>query len=687
VRRLALVAAIGLAAGCSEDPVTSTTPPDSTSGPPPDTGTTSIRPVDVRPAGAALQGQGATQTFELYLETGERVTGDSISWASGRPAVARVDSATGEATARASGQAVIEARINGRAAAHAVVTVSVPGAPPVEWALQGFGRPDLHGVWGRDGQLWSATENGTVVWYDGADWHETEWASAPLYGVATTPSGEIFVVGDDVIVREDGGVRDTVYTTVRLYAVWADASGEAMAVGENGVALRYADGVWYPQETGIEVDLHDVWGVLPDTVFLVGGSGTIVRRDGGGWQPMATGTDRPVTSISGSGPEDLYATADTTLLHYDGTRWHDITPDTEADVFRAVAAVSSDDVYVIGGVGPYYQRRRVVLRYDGASWGEVYRTSAELRQLWAGPGPAVVATGDDGAVVVGRDGSWTLQSHGLSPLPVPALWGVSAHEVFAVQHDRLLRRTATAQWETSRVPGLYGRELTGIRGSGLDDVVVVGTDYAVLRRDTLGWHNRTLDVSEVVDAHGAPADFTGVWSAGPRSVFIVGEGLIVHYDGAFERAWSSTTPLHGVWGTARDHVLAVGGADRVATVLRHDGTDWAPMARAPGGPLRGVWGTSPSDVFAVGDGGLVLHYDGAAWTEMAVPTDRDLTAVWGTAPGDVYAVGDRVVLRYDGASWQPLEAAPAIPYLGIWGSTDGPIYLAATRGRIVYARR
>ncbi len=89
---------------------------------------------------------------------------------------------------------------------------------------------------------------------------------------------------------------------------------------------------------------------------------------------------------------------------------------------------SADQVWAIGEVGPYYQRRRVVLRYDGATWSEVYRTSAQIRRLWAGPGPTVYATGDHGVVVVGTGDGWTRQSHGLSLLPIHAVWGVTPAE-------------------------------------------------------------------------------------------------------------------------------------------------------------------------------------------------------------------------------------------------------------------
>src|SRR5882757_6161951 len=74
--------------------------------------------------------------------------------------------------------------------------------------------------------------------------------------------------------------------------------------------------------------------------------------------------------------------------------------------------------------------------------------------------------------------------------------------------------------------------------------------------------------------------------------------------------------LNGVWGTSASNVWAVGDG----TILHYDGATWAPVAGGSGDALFGIWGSSASDVWAVGnDGGqtpVILHYDGASWSSV-----------------------------------------------------------------------
>src|SRR5262245_27671558 len=104
----------------------------------------------------------------------------------------------------------------------------------------------------------------------------------------------------------------------------------------------------------------------------------------------------------------------------------------------------------------------------------------------------------------------------------------------------------------------------------------------------------------------------GVYAAASTDVFAVGQGTLLHYDGAFWTKQASPTPL-----------------------------DWGAVS-----------GTSGSDVWAVGNRGAIIHYDGTRWGLRSSPTGIDLRAVFAVSPTEAYAAGKAgEVLRYNGVLW------------------------------------
>src|SRR5262249_32576777 len=76
--------------------------------------------------------------------------------------------------------------------------------------------------------------------YDGTTWTKTELDQAPL--------------------------ADHRYFS----RVWANAPGEAIAVGYGGIAYRYAGGSWQRITTGVTTDLMGVWGPDADHAWISG---------------------------------------------------------------------------------------------------------------------------------------------------------------------------------------------------------------------------------------------------------------------------------------------------------------------------------------------------------------------------------------------------------------------------------
>lgn len=194
----------------------------------------------------------------------------------------------------------------------------------------------------------------------------------------------------------------------------------------------------------------------------------------------------------------------------------------------------------------------------------------------------------------------------------------------------------------------------------------------------------------------------------------------------------------GIWGTAADDMIAVGGQFDAGVIYRYDGESWAPdtigfpvprlnwvhgvdghvvivghfgfaLHLDPDGSwvrdmtpddqaLWGVWGAAADDLWAVGGSGgndlppLVLHYDGEAWSEFPLPPLESeggaLFKVWGTGADDVFAVGDRgLVVHFDGGAWVEETSTTLSSIIGVWGHPDHDVVIAGGRATGVVGRR
>lgn len=110
--------------------------------------------------------------------------------------------------------------------------------------------------------------------------------------------------------------------------------------------------------------------------------------------------------------------------------------------------------------------------------------------------------------------------------------------------------------------------------------------------------------------------------SGSRDVFAVGlvpevsgtptanKPRIEHWDG---QAWTAMPlppgtqgPLHGVWSAGPKDVYAVGEA---GTILHYDGAQWSRLESATPLPLYTVWGTDANHIFIGGKSGAILRRD------------------------------------------------------------------------------
>lgn len=225
--------------------------------------------------------------------------------------------------------------------------------------------------------------------------------------------------------------------------------------------------------------------------------------------------------------------------------------------------------------------------------------------------------------------------------------------------------------------------LSGVSGSGPDDVFAVGARGTIVHFDGARWSSRESGTSQ---------NLTAVWVASPTDVVAVGfGGTILRYDG---RLWSrqasgTNLALSSVWGASSTEVRAVG---RTGTILRFDGTSWRSEASGTREDLLTVWGSSASDVYAAGARGTLLHFNGSSWKRIDPGADWkwQFNALGGTSSTDVYAAGWRgevatvdesrtgVFLHHDGRSWTRISGANDSLISSLWAVSPTEVFVTGT---------
>jgi len=198
-----------------------------------------------------------------------------------------------------------------------------------------------------------------------------------LRGVAGLESGEAFAVGDNgVILYYDGASWSPMEsgTTANLVGVWAGATDNALATGEGGTVLYYDGVAWVAMDAGTTEDIGAIWGFavpppgwlpnqLPLVAFAVGGGppGTIVHFDGLEWRQIDTGGTDELLAIRGwaSYSNSLLAVgANGSVRYADGIQWSG--PWTAS--WRGIDTGSTEDLVAVFGDAP---NNVFVVRNDG----------------------------------------------------------------------------------------------------------------------------------------------------------------------------------------------------------------------------------------------------------------------------------------------------------------------------------
>jgi hypothetical protein len=556
-------------------------------------------------------------------------------------------------------------------------------------------------------------------------------------------NGSAWSLSSSVPAGEGGGQLDGV-TAISPSDVWAvgymtlhdtnhQFSGESPLIEHwNGTVWAVVSGAAIPAPAGgyspfntlsavAALASNNVWAVGQDNAPASSGNSSgltqalVEHWDGSHWKLVPAANPNPngngLSGIAVISPNDIWADGSgapsgrqgcggvqgSLIEHWDGMHWTSIpfpSPSQPPGIqyleygLASVAAVATNDVWVVGGVLSYYSGKSaafsaVIEHWDGKAWSIV-----------SGPGNGTVA-GLTGIAALGSGTVWAVGQF-------EAANGPSATDV---------EEYTGGQWAVvdSPSPGTLSNELKGVAAISPTDIWAVGDSSG----GTLTEHWNGGAWGYYPSPNGFLADDTlnGVAASSSNDVWAVGTApfsgstnadLIEHWNGSQWSIVPGTTTseangaeLNAVAARSASDVWAVGGSsgNPVGPFAEHwNGSQWSRVATAPASnpgdttmlsddSLLGVAAVSASDVWAVGGnpphncGGLlpalIEHWNGGQWSIVPNTPQGVLYSVSADSANDVWAVGmggsGAFVMHYDGTVWSvvpvPVVSKPQSPLL------------------------
>jgi len=237
---------------------------------------------------------------------------------------------------------------------------------------------------------------------------------------------------------------------------------------------------------------------------------------------------------------------DSTLLHWDGSRWTprlEGLPVGESYGFNKVVGFATDDVWVVGDSS-------VVLQWTGASWetrGAGIASDSTLRAIWGTSASNLWTGGDNGSFYHWTDtGSWaSVDTHAADAYQ--AIWGPSADLFWVAGWGGAVLKVEGGVFSPETIDPAPTGVIEALWGSAENDVWLGGTTDTLYHRDaSLLWSAIPPLIS------GESSDWAAIWGRPPDGVWIGGP-RIMHYNGLWAEEWLSP----------KDGIAAIHGAEEV----------------------------------------------------------------------------------------------------------------------------
>jgi len=269
-----------------------------------------------------------------------------------------------------------------------------------------------------------------------------------------------------------------------------------------------------------------LWAFAPNDVWV--GSNIILHYDGNAFTqvttPVPTGF---VTDFLGFAPDNLYATSDADLLHWDGAAWSvvDTAGAIDPTELTSIWGTSGGDLWL----GDSQNGR--VFHWDGALWSTGITQTVSVEDLWGVAGGPVFAGGTFG-LSRWTGGAWTDFADNAAANEATALWGFGPADIWAASDFGTL-----AHWDgtwTDTVPADdpdFDVGITSLWGAAPNDLWAVGDGGAISRWNGASWSQARVGKFPFYPflnkVHGSSA--SDVWAVG-LSADGNNTGIILHYE-------------------------------------------------------------------------------------------------------------------------------------------------------------
>ncbi len=259
-----------------------------------------------------------------------------------------------------------------------------------------------------------------------------------------------------------------------LLGVAATPEGKAWALSNHGV-FSFANERWTRDNsfpgTLADTERLAIWGSSSSNVWIIAG-GRAWRFDGSGWKPM---TDPKVKTeqVWGRGPDDVYTFGDSSLRHWNGSKWTEVAAMKPGHSGRSITG-SATKVWALTTDGtPDWQRG------DSPT-----PTPGEIIVVEAGKVSTLEATTQFRSITFAGGVLWATMSFGLQRLTA-AGWepvdNISGQVVSTPGGALLLNGTSASEWNGKtfnfvRLPGQVEA------GASAGSIVWLVGDQTALRR-------------------------------------------------------------------------------------------------------------------------------------------------------------------------------------------------------------
>jgi hypothetical protein len=304
-----------------------------------------------------------------------------------------------------------------------------------------------------------------------------------------------------------------------------------------------------------------------------GGHDSATTGDGsqvtGSWTMVSAGTTLDIRTVWAAAPNDAYAIAPRTLLHYDGTSWSPMggMPGMYTYSLSSAGGTGSMNVWLLG----------ITIPANGS--------------------------GDMGMLVFQSNSSGMfMDMMPTLPASLGSMHFASATNAWAVGSMGVAAHYDGTTWTSANTGIDPAQNLTGVFTIGPSDAIAVGEN--IWRWNGTSW---TMQPTVRTDQDHS---WTAVWGFSASDIWVVGQlAYVQHWDGT---QWSDVDPgatfqgdFYGAWGAAPNDLWVVGASGSIA---HWNGVQFSPVMSPTTRDLHGISGTSATDVWAVGDHGTAIHY-------------------------------------------------------------------------------